>query len=62
MRKADQNSDNKMSLKELKRFLLDINIEVDDAYAEMLFEVRMHSDLRKLLREAMLFGFPFAFN
>ncbi|XP_048868373.1 1-phosphatidylinositol 4,5-bisphosphate phosphodiesterase delta-1-like isoform X2 [Brienomyrus brachyistius] len=38
MRKADQNSDNKMSLKELKRFLLEINIEVDDTYAEMLFE------------------------
>ncbi|XP_051538475.1 1-phosphatidylinositol 4,5-bisphosphate phosphodiesterase delta-1-like isoform X2 [Myxocyprinus asiaticus] len=38
MRKADKNSDNKMSLKELKHFLLNINIEVDDSYAEMLFK------------------------
>ncbi|XP_051543709.1 1-phosphatidylinositol 4,5-bisphosphate phosphodiesterase delta-1a isoform X2 [Myxocyprinus asiaticus] len=37
MRKADKNADNKMSLKELKHFLRQINIEVDDSYAEMLF-------------------------
>ncbi|XP_043082402.1 1-phosphatidylinositol 4,5-bisphosphate phosphodiesterase delta-1a isoform X2 [Puntigrus tetrazona] len=38
MRKADKNSDNKMSLKELKHFLRQINIEVNDSYAEMLFK------------------------
>ncbi|XP_018597248.2 1-phosphatidylinositol 4,5-bisphosphate phosphodiesterase delta-1-like isoform X2 [Scleropages formosus] len=37
MRNADKNSDNKMSLKELKHFLHQINIEVDDEYAQMLF-------------------------
>ncbi len=40
MRKADKNADNKMSLKELKHFLRQINIEVDDSYAELLFKVR----------------------
>lgn len=40
MRKADKNADNKMSLKELKHFLRQINIEVDDGYAETLFKVR----------------------
>lgn len=40
MRKADKNSDSKMSQKELKHFLRQVNIEVDDDYAEMLFEVR----------------------
>ncbi|TRY53847.1 hypothetical protein DNTS_002799 [Danionella cerebrum] len=38
MRRADKNLDNKMSLEELKSFLLDINIELDDDYAEMLFK------------------------
>ncbi|XP_056091551.1 1-phosphatidylinositol 4,5-bisphosphate phosphodiesterase delta-1b isoform X1 [Rhinichthys klamathensis goyatoka] len=38
MRKADKNLDNKMSPKELKSFLQEINIEVDEDYAEMLFE------------------------
>lgn len=37
MRKADKNADNKMSLKELKHFLRQINIEVNDSYAETLF-------------------------
>uniref|UniRef100_A0A667ZL37 Phosphoinositide phospholipase C n=1 Tax=Myripristis murdjan TaxID=586833 RepID=A0A667ZL37_9TELE len=37
MRKADKNEDNKMTLKELKHFLRQINIEVDDSYAEELF-------------------------
>uniref|UniRef100_A0AAY4B3I7 Phosphoinositide phospholipase C n=1 Tax=Denticeps clupeoides TaxID=299321 RepID=A0AAY4B3I7_9TELE len=37
MRKADKNKDNKMTLKELKHFMRQINIEVDDAYAELLF-------------------------
>ena len=39
MRKADKNKDNKMPLKELKHFLRQINIEVDDMYAEVLFAV-----------------------
>ncbi|XP_052471679.1 1-phosphatidylinositol 4,5-bisphosphate phosphodiesterase delta-1b isoform X1 [Carassius gibelio] len=38
MRKADQNFDNKISQKELKSFLRDINIEVDEDYAAMLFQ------------------------
>ncbi|XP_048030830.1 1-phosphatidylinositol 4,5-bisphosphate phosphodiesterase delta-1a isoform X1 [Megalobrama amblycephala] len=38
MRKADKNADNKMSLKELKHFLRQINIEVDDDYAKTLFK------------------------
>lgn len=39
MRKADKNEDNKMTLKELKHFLRQINIEVDDTYAEEIFKV-----------------------
>ncbi|XP_066508280.1 1-phosphatidylinositol 4,5-bisphosphate phosphodiesterase delta-1-like [Hoplias malabaricus] len=38
LRKADINCDNKMSPEELKNFLHDINIEVDDHYVKMLFE------------------------
>ncbi|XP_030625453.1 1-phosphatidylinositol 4,5-bisphosphate phosphodiesterase delta-1a isoform X2 [Chanos chanos] len=38
MRKADKNADNKMTIKELKHFLRQINIEVDDTYAAMLFK------------------------
>ncbi|XP_036413907.1 1-phosphatidylinositol 4,5-bisphosphate phosphodiesterase delta-1a isoform X2 [Colossoma macropomum] len=38
MRKADKNGDNRMTLKELKHFLRQINIEVDDTHATMLFE------------------------
>ncbi|KAI4888029.1 hypothetical protein NFI96_034696 [Prochilodus magdalenae] len=38
MRKADKNGDNMMTLKELKHFLHQINIEVDDTYAAALFE------------------------
>ncbi|KAM7369873.1 hypothetical protein PAMP_011163 [Pampus punctatissimus] len=37
MRKADRNEDNKMNLHELKHFLRQINIQVDDTYAEDLF-------------------------
>ncbi|XP_075994184.1 1-phosphatidylinositol 4,5-bisphosphate phosphodiesterase delta-1a isoform X2 [Genypterus blacodes] len=37
MRKADKNEDNKMTLKELKHFLRQINVDVDDTYAEELF-------------------------
>ncbi|XP_072234977.1 1-phosphatidylinositol 4,5-bisphosphate phosphodiesterase delta-1a isoform X1 [Leuresthes tenuis] len=38
MRKADKNDDNKMTLKELKHFLRQINVEVDDSYAEEIFK------------------------
>lgn len=37
MRKADKNEDNKMTLKELKHFLRQINVEVDDTYAVDIF-------------------------
>lgn len=37
MRKADKNHDNKMTLKEIKKFLKNMNISVDDAYAADLF-------------------------
>lgn len=39
MRKADKNEDNKMTLKELKHFLRQINVDVDDTYAEDIFKV-----------------------
>lgn len=38
MRKADKNNDNKMTLKELKHFLRQVNIDVDDTYAEEIFK------------------------
>ncbi|XP_058232436.1 1-phosphatidylinositol 4,5-bisphosphate phosphodiesterase delta-1a isoform X2 [Hemibagrus wyckioides] len=38
MQKADKNHDNKMTLKETKQFLRQINVEVNDMYAAMLFE------------------------
>ncbi|XP_054893176.1 1-phosphatidylinositol 4,5-bisphosphate phosphodiesterase delta-1a isoform X2 [Poeciliopsis prolifica] len=38
MRKADKNKDNKMTLKELKHFLRQVNIEVNDSYAEEIFK------------------------
>ncbi|XP_041824660.1 1-phosphatidylinositol 4,5-bisphosphate phosphodiesterase delta-1a isoform X2 [Melanotaenia boesemani] len=38
MRKADKNHDNMMNLKELKHFLRQINIDVNDTYAEQLFK------------------------
>lgn len=41
MRKADKNEDNKMTLKELKHFLRQINIEVDDTYAADIFKVSL---------------------
>lgn len=40
MKKADKNGDNMMSLKEVKHFLRQINVEVSDAYAEEIFKVR----------------------
>uniref|UniRef100_A0A4W4HAF9 Phosphoinositide phospholipase C n=2 Tax=Electrophorus electricus TaxID=8005 RepID=A0A4W4HAF9_ELEEL len=39
LRKADINGDNKMSQEELKNFLKNINIEVDDDYVKLIFEV-----------------------
>lgn len=39
LRKADKNKDDKLSQSEMKNFLRLINIEVDDVYADMLFEV-----------------------
>ncbi|KAF7213827.1 1-phosphatidylinositol 4,5-bisphosphate phosphodiesterase delta-1a isoform X1 [Nothobranchius furzeri] len=38
MRKADKNKDNKMTLKELKHFLRQINVEVSDTYAAEIFK------------------------
>uniref|UniRef100_A0A667ZS93 Phosphoinositide phospholipase C n=1 Tax=Myripristis murdjan TaxID=586833 RepID=A0A667ZS93_9TELE len=38
LRKADKNSDDKLSQKELKDFLRMINIDLDDEYAEILFQ------------------------
>ncbi|XP_029002923.1 1-phosphatidylinositol 4,5-bisphosphate phosphodiesterase delta-1a isoform X2 [Betta splendens] len=38
MKKADKNGDNMMSLKEVKHFLRQINVEVSDAYAEEIFK------------------------
>ncbi|KAL1006245.1 hypothetical protein UPYG_G00069690 [Umbra pygmaea] len=38
MRKADKNNDNMMTLHEVKHFLRQINIQVDDSYAAMLFK------------------------
>ncbi|XP_041102735.1 1-phosphatidylinositol 4,5-bisphosphate phosphodiesterase delta-1-like isoform X3 [Polyodon spathula] len=45
LRKADANNDNKMTFKELKHFLGEINIKIDDLYAEKLFNEcdRSHS-------------------
>ncbi|XP_073533872.1 1-phosphatidylinositol 4,5-bisphosphate phosphodiesterase delta-1 isoform X1 [Phyllobates terribilis] len=38
LRKADKNKDNKMSLKELKSFLQEVNFETDDNYAKQIFQ------------------------
>ncbi|XP_053293140.1 1-phosphatidylinositol 4,5-bisphosphate phosphodiesterase delta-1b isoform X1 [Pleuronectes platessa] len=38
LRKADKDNDDKLSQSEMKNFLRRINIEVDDDYAEMLFQ------------------------
>lgn len=39
MRKADKDNDNRMNLKEIKHFLKQINIQVDDHYAAEIFKV-----------------------
>ncbi|XP_061747483.1 1-phosphatidylinositol 4,5-bisphosphate phosphodiesterase delta-1-like isoform X2 [Nerophis ophidion] len=38
MSKADKNKDDKLSMSEVKRFMRLINIDVEDSYADMLFE------------------------
>uniref|UniRef100_A0A0F7YZW7 Phosphoinositide phospholipase C n=1 Tax=Micrurus fulvius TaxID=8637 RepID=A0A0F7YZW7_MICFL len=38
LRKADKNKDNKMSFKELKSFMKEVNIQMDDSYARQIFE------------------------
>ncbi|XP_027691728.1 1-phosphatidylinositol 4,5-bisphosphate phosphodiesterase delta-1 isoform X2 [Vombatus ursinus] len=38
LRKADKNKDNKMSFKELKSFLKEVNIQMDDSYAWKIFQ------------------------
>ncbi|XP_029309358.1 1-phosphatidylinositol 4,5-bisphosphate phosphodiesterase delta-1-like [Cottoperca gobio] len=38
LRKSDENKDDKLSLSEIKDFLRRINVEVDDDFAELLFE------------------------
>ncbi|XP_068940526.1 1-phosphatidylinositol 4,5-bisphosphate phosphodiesterase delta-1 isoform X4 [Petaurus breviceps papuanus] len=38
LRKADKNKDNKMSFKELKSFLKEVNIQMDDSYARKIFK------------------------
>ncbi|XP_037133001.1 1-phosphatidylinositol 4,5-bisphosphate phosphodiesterase delta-1-like isoform X1 [Syngnathus acus] len=38
LNKADKNKDNKLSVSEIKSFLRLINIDVDDDYADMIFE------------------------
>lgn len=45
MRKADKNEDNQMNLKELKHFLRQINVEVDDTYAEDIFKVSLEQTI-----------------
>ncbi|OCT73826.1 hypothetical protein XELAEV_18032790mg, partial [Xenopus laevis] len=38
LRKADKNKDNRMTLKELKGFLQEVNIETDESYAKQIFQ------------------------
>ncbi|XP_070583259.1 1-phosphatidylinositol 4,5-bisphosphate phosphodiesterase delta-1 isoform X1 [Erythrolamprus reginae] len=38
LRKADKNKDNKMTFKELKSFMKEVNIQMDDSYARQIFE------------------------
>lgn len=41
LRKADKDKDDKLSQSEVKNFLRMINIEVDDTYADILFQVTL---------------------
>lgn len=62
MRKADKNEDNKMTLKELKHFLRQINVEVDDVYAEEIFKVETKDTclcLKCIFLQRFLKCFPF---
>lgn len=57
MREADKNEDNKMNLKELKHFLRQINVEVDDVYAEEIFKVnfkKLRLGLKRFLLPRLL--------
>ncbi|KAE8595387.1 hypothetical protein XENTR_v10015718 [Xenopus tropicalis] len=38
LRKADKDKDNRMTLKELKGFLQEVNIETDESYAKQIFQ------------------------
>ncbi|KAM4688246.1 1-phosphatidylinositol 4,5-bisphosphate phosphodiesterase delta-1 isoform 2-T2 [Discoglossus pictus] len=38
LRKADKNKDNKMTFKELKNFLKEVNFEMDESYARQIFQ------------------------
>ncbi|KAH0627635.1 hypothetical protein JD844_003649 [Phrynosoma platyrhinos] len=51
LRKADKNKDNKMSFKELKNFLKEINILVDEGYARQIFEPLLR--LRPIKKEGI---------
>ncbi|KAK7816749.1 hypothetical protein U0070_009274 [Myodes glareolus] len=48
LRKADKNKDNKMNFKELKDFLKELNIQVDDSYARKIFRECDHSQTDSL--------------
>ncbi|XP_038936757.1 1-phosphatidylinositol 4,5-bisphosphate phosphodiesterase delta-1 isoform X5 [Rattus norvegicus] len=48
LRKADKNKDNKMNFKELKDFLKELNIQVDDGYARKIFRECDHSQTDSL--------------
>lgn len=39
LKKADKDKDDKLSQSEMKNFMRMINIEMDDVYTEMLFQV-----------------------
>uniref|UniRef100_H3B651 Phosphoinositide phospholipase C n=1 Tax=Latimeria chalumnae TaxID=7897 RepID=H3B651_LATCH len=51
LQKADKNKDNMMTFEELKDFLHDINIEVEDLYAKELFKKYDQSGSNKLKKE-----------
>ncbi|KAJ6659344.1 hypothetical protein lerEdw1_019215 [Lerista edwardsae] len=55
LRKADKNKDNKMSFKELKNFLKEVNVQVDDSYARQIFQP-WHRRQRKKKEEFYLYS------
>ncbi|XP_029337454.1 1-phosphatidylinositol 4,5-bisphosphate phosphodiesterase delta-1 isoform X1 [Mus caroli] len=48
LRKADKNKDNKMNFKEVKDFLKELNVQVDDSYARKIFRECDHSQTDSL--------------